>query len=886
MKKIFSLFVLMVLAVAAAFAQDGQPCSGNETLTDIDGNTYNTVQIGQQCWMKENLRTKHYDGGLAIPARSNSTDGYSSPNGNANHVPTYGYLYGWRVVMYCSTSTSANPMQGICPSGWHVPSDAEWSQLTNYVKSHSQYVCENNNAYIAKALAATRGWSNGTNICAVGDDRDANNATGFSAIPAGRYGGDNYFGDCAYFWSATESSSTGAYGRSLNSDEATVSRINVYKDYGYSVRCLRGEGLPIVTTALVTDITPMSATCGGNVGGANITARGVCWSTSPNPTVGNSHTTDGTGKGNFTSSITGLAPNTVYYVRAYATNSVGTSYGNEGVFVTDGLPCQGYETLTDIDGNVYNTVQIGQQCWMKENLRTMKYADGTSISQGSSTSTTTAYWYYPNNNSSNFSTYGLLYNWKAVMRNSSSSSANLSGVQGICPTGWHVPSDAEWTQLTDYVSSQSQYCCSSNSENIAMTLASTTGWNSSTTTCAVGNSQSINNTTGFGGVPAGCYDYYGSYSEFGSSATFWSATESSSNSYASCRRLYYDDATVRCTTGYAKSIGFSVRCLRGEGVPIVTTSSVTDITSTSATCGGNVGGANITTRGVCWSTLQNPTVSDSHTTDGAGTGSFTSSLTGLRAAATYYVRAYATNSVGTAYGEEVSFTVPNPNDGQPCPNTATFTDADGNVYNTVQIGQQCWMKENLRTMKYADGTSISQGSSTSTTTAYWYYPNNNSSNFSTYGLLYNWKAVMRNSSSSSANPSGVQGICPTGWHVPSDAEWTQLTDYVSSQSQYVCGSDNTYIAKALAGTTGWSSSTNTCAVGNMPSNNNATGFGALPAGYYYGYYGEFGSYVGFWSATELDGSYAYGRYLGCSRAGVSRYGSANTTGFSVRCLRD
>ena len=85
----------------------------------------------------------------------------------------------------------------------------------------------------------------------------------------------------------------------------------------------------------------------------------------------------------------------------------------------------------------------------------------------------------------------------------------------------------------------------------------------------------------------------------------------------------------------------------------------------------------------------------------------------------------------------------------------------------------------------------------------------------TYGLLYNWKAVTRNSSSSSSNPSNVQGICPTGWHVPSDAEWTQLTNYVSSQSEYVCGNDEENIAKVLASTTGWNISTNTCAVGNI-----------------------------------------------------------------------
>ncbi len=253
---------------------------------------------------------------------------------------------------------------------------------------------------------------------------------------------------------------------------------------------------------------------------------------------------------------------------------------------------------------------------------------------------------------------------------------------------------------------------------------------------------------------------------------------------------------------------------------------------------------------------------------------------------TYYVRAYATNSAGTVYGQQVLFTTATSPDGRPCPGIPTLTDVDGNIYNTVQIGNQCWMKENLRTTKYADNTAIALGNETSTTTAYRYYPMNNSSNVATYGYLYNWPAVMRNSTSSANNPSGVQGICPTGWHVPSDAEWTQLTDYISSQSPYCCSSNTSYNAKALASTTGWYSSANTCAVGNTPSGNNATGFGALPAGYYYGGYLNLGNFVYFWSATESDSSYAYLRGLGRDYAGVGRNNGHYYDGFSVRCLCD
>ena len=890
---------------------------GISTLTDIDGNTYNTVQIGGQCWMKENLRTKKYADGTAIlqGSESSTTTAYwYYPNDSSSNFSTYGLLYNWKAVMRNSSSSSANPsgVQGICPTGWHVPSDAEWTQLTDYVSSQSQYVCGSDNTYIAKALASTTGWNSSTTTCAVGNTPSGNNATGFDALPAGDYANRCInFGEDAYFWSTTVSGGY-PYFRDLFYNFAYVWRHSGYCDpsRGLSVRCLRDGGgstasqVPTVTTSTTTasSITSTSATCGGNVtndGGATVTERGVYWGTSPNPEVNGSRTSaNGSGTGSFTVSLTGLTPNTTYYVKAYATNSVGTAYGEEVSFTTNStssFTC-GTSTLTDIDGNTYNTVQIGQQCWMKENLRTKKYADGTAISQGSSTSTTTGYWYYPNNNSSNMSTYGLLYNWKAVMRTSTSSSANPSGVQGICPTGWHVPSDAEWTQLTDYVSSQSQYVCGSNNTYIAKALAGTTGWSSSTTTCAVGNTPSNNNATGFNALPAG--DYNGSYNDFGYGASFWSATEnSSSNAYY--RNLNYSYADVY-RNDYSKYGGFSVRCLRDGGgstasqVPTVTTATVaaSSITATSAVCGGNVtsdGGSTVTERGIYWGTSPNPEVNGSHTpANGSGTGSFTVSLTGLTSGTTYYVKAYATNSVGTAYGSEVSFTTSTAStgqDGQPCPNAATLTDIDGNTYNTVQIGSQCWMKENLRTKKYADGTSISQGSETSTTTAYWYYPNNNSSNMSTYGLLYNWKAVMRNSTSSSGNPSGVQGICPTGWHVPSDAEWTQLTNYVSSQSQYWCGGDSTYIAKALASTTGWNSSTYTCDVGNTSSNNNATGFSALPSGHYNDSYYNFDHYASFWSTTESSSSNAYRRNLYYSGAGVYRGNYSKYLGFSVRCLR-
>ncbi len=322
----------------------------------------------------------------------------------------------------------------------------------------------------------------------------------------------------------------------------------------------------------------------------------------------------------------------------------------------------------------------------------------------------------------------------------------------------------------------------------------------------------------------------------------------------------------------------------------VETSEVTSITSNSAKCGGEViwesdDNAHVSSRGVCWSTSPNPTKADNMTIDGNGLGRFTSSITGLTDNTTYYVRAYATNSIGTVYGEQKSFTTAS--DLAFACGISTVSDYDKNAYNTVQIGEQCWIAENLRTTSYADGTSILQGSGTSNDVAYWYYPQNDSSNKVTYGLLYNWLAVMRNPSSSSANPSGVQGICPNGWHVPSDAEWDQLVDYVSSQSEYRCGNDEDYIAKALASTTGWDSSPYTCDVGNDPSSNNATGYSAVPAGCYSGGYGDyFDYYAYFWSTTKYNSYVAYYRYIYSYHAYVGRGNISKHYGYSVRCLRN
>ena len=238
-------------------------------------------------------------------------------------------------------------------------------------------------------------------------------------------------------------------------------------------------------------------------------------------------------------------------------------------------------------------------------------------------------------------------------------------------------------------------------------------------------------------------------------------------------------------------------------------------------------------------------------------------------------------------------------DGLPCPGTPTFTDIDGNVYNTIMFGQQCWMKENLRTTRFADGGNIPAIDTLSSINPYRYAPDGEVANVATYGYLYNWAAVMHGVAGTYNNPSGIQGICPDGWHVPSIAEWTQLTDYVGSREGYLCHVENSlFIGKALATTTGWNTDTeNYCAVGNDPSSNNATGFSIPPAGAFGtgavggnpNYYHNFSDYEFFWTASEYNATYSTWLLLRYYSAGITNFNFGTLTkviGGSVRCVRN
>jgi uncharacterized protein (TIGR02145 family) len=356
-------------------------------------------------------------------------------------------------------------------------------------------------------------------------------------------------------------------------------------------------------------------------------------------------TSDGIGTGVFTSTLTGLTASTLYYVRAYATNSVGTAYGNEVSFTTlaPPVPCPGAPSLTDIDGNTYATVQIGTQCWTQSNLKVSKYRNGDNIptglnnSQWSSTSTG-AYAIY-NNDAANDALYGKLYNWYAV-----------NDSRGLCPTGWHVPSDAEWTTLTTFLGGES---VAGDKMKSTATQPTPGGW-------IVPNTVTTN-SSGFTGLPGGYrVSFSGGFTSLGSLGYWWS----SSDEWAGCawfRSLDYANAAANRFYNFHQD-GFSVRCVMNvpaTSLATISTSSPTVLSHEAASTGGDItdsGGGTIFNRGVAYGTSQSPTISGMSTSDGAGTGVFTSTLTGLTASTLYYVRAYAINSVGTSYGDELSFT--------------------------------------------------------------------------------------------------------------------------------------------------------------------------------------------------------------------------------------
>jgi uncharacterized protein (TIGR02145 family) len=516
--------------------------------------------------------------------------------------------------------------------------------------------------------------------------------------------------------------------------------------------CKKKPSPPVVTIGEVSEVTRTSVKTGGNVtsdGGAEIIVAGICYSTSSSPSIKDKHTNDGHDVGPFMTNLTGLTPKTTYYIRAYAANSEGIGYSSEKSFKTE--PITGATIIT---------------------------AEVTEITVNSALSG----------------------------GNITDDGGSMITSRGVC-----------WSTTPGPTTEDSKTADGSGSGMFVSSLTDL-----------------LPNTV-----------YY--------------------------VRAY---ATNSATTSYGNEISFTT----SGSLPVVTTTGISSVTTNSASSGGDVtsdGGLPVTARGVCWNTNGDPTIAGSHTTDGTGIGAFSSTLTGLLPNTTYYVRAYAVNSIGTSYGDILSFTtasVP----------VSDVSDIDGNKYGTITIGGQVWMTENLKTTHYSNGDPIVTGLSVSewsatTSGAYAIY-GDASEIYDSYGLLYNWHAV-----------TDSRNICPVGWHVPDNEDWEILASYLIANG-YGFGGDGDDIAKSMAATSGWVESSVSGTVGNDQPANNSSGFSAVPAGFrtHLGEYASAGYFGLWWSTSEsFDGSSnALLRFLQNTSDKLGDRVFNKNKGLSVRCLKD
>ena len=297
----------------------------------------------------------------------------------------------------------------------------------------------------------------------------------------------------------------------------------------------------VLTTTEVTTVTSVSAVAGGNItdaGGGNITARGICWGTSANPTIAGNKTTSGTGSGIFTGTLTGLTNGTTYYYRAYATNDFGTTYGQELHFITP---------VTDAEGNIYKTVIIGTKVWMAENLKVTKFNDNTDITLASDAAawialTGPGFCWYNNDPDFNKPVYGALYNWYAA------NSAN------ICPTGWHTATNDEYDAMEVGLGlAQADInIWGWRGTDHGSKMKNTTGWNAG---------ENGTNTSGFSALPGG-YRFYndGLFNGQNTLGYWWTATEHDADRGWYRRLDGNNTAVYKASTD--KNAGKAIRCVK------------------------------------------------------------------------------------------------------------------------------------------------------------------------------------------------------------------------------------------------------------------------------------------------------------------------------------
>jgi len=508
------------------------------TVTDIDGNIYKTVKIGNQWWMAENLKVKHYRNGDPIvdgTGNSWSTNWhegtYGYPNRDENNFDVYGLLYNWR---------SADDSRNIAPMGWKVASDTDWLILLNYLGGTVS-------AGSSMKESGSEHW--------YGNDIETTNGSGFTALPAGRLdfagvpGGINEYG---LFWSSTELGFYDAGHLGLTRSSGTI-KGSQSKSYGFSIRCLKSSGPLNTAPYAYFDLLPSN----GSTQTEFVFDASAC-SDAEDPSDSLKVRWDWNGDGIWDTIYSKNKIVKKQYFKSGTFNVIlqvkdkGEEIHSVSKSVTVSSSPVETGTVTDIDGNVYKTVKIGQQWWMAENLKGKHYRNGDPIPNGtgSLSNRTSGAFCYPGNDENNISEYGLLYNWYAV-----------NDINNVSPENWRIPTDVDWKKLEMYLGiSQSEL----NQENYRGTkeggYLKETGfehWNSPN----VG----ATNESNFFALPAGGNgdDFFSGLNE---NTAFWTSTENSTGR-AWVRVLHTDEAGIT-RASFEKDNCYSIRCIRDTQLPI------------------------------------------------------------------------------------------------------------------------------------------------------------------------------------------------------------------------------------------------------------------------------------------------------------------------------
>jgi uncharacterized protein (TIGR02145 family) len=691
---------------------------GTDTVT-YGGLTYNTVQIGNQCWFRQNLNVGSRIAITVLP--DNTPPTLNNPatvqkwcynNSDAN-CTTYGGLYSWAeanaFANSCNTAscTPSVPNQGICPTGWHIPTHNEFTTLERAVCTSGTCVTD---FPFDTTTMGWRGTNEGTKLKTV-------SATDFSSLLAGDRnsgGGCGGLGTGAYFWAASQISTTDAWYRNLTSTNTTTFRYSGVKTYGLSVRCIRNTVAPSVTTSATTNITSTSATGNGNitdVGGESST-RYIQWGTTSGSYTSSCSAGSG-GSGAFSCSMTSLSPNTIYYVRAYATNSAGTGYGLETSFTTPTLPVITINNPNTSPAQSKTITASTNKGTLTQSITTGATCDGSLTFSAYSSITFTQE-----------SDNGKKVCYRSVDVGSGTSYALSNAIAGIDttnPTIFANNNSSNWQTIDPAITLSTH-------DDISLNYSKYT-WDSDDNTCrTLGTSFSNNDTINI--TTEGTHTLYLCNQDTATNTNSWSGTykldtqnptitsvtsdcsnitdphftitandntsglDSSPYSFdggntwqAQNDKTYTDfNHTIPAYTIKVKDVAGNITTYESSAIqscvqnPTVTTQATTLIRPTDAQGNGTVTdtGGEDPERQIEWGTTSG-NYTNSCTAGTGTTGQYSCQMTNLTPQTTYYVRAKVTNSANTTYGDETQFTT--------LPATLTIPDPDTNkITNAVNNG--------------------------------------------------------------------------------------------------------------------------------------------------------------------------------------------------------